>query len=610
MTSLTRTVAAGVLSFVFSLDAAPWVYGEIPMVATPLDSALQRTWEGVKARNIRPWSDGMVHRPKSETPGDAVSEGQAYGMMLALYMNDQPGFDSIWDGAERHLWNDGNGFYDWRWQDGRVTGSGFATDADQDIALMLIFADALVNKGIWTAHKSPKNVDYKSRAQSILNTLWTKGVNAGALRPGANWGGGGTCGSGAGTWPCGEHVNPGYFSPANYRIFKDFDKSHAWGDVVERSYAIIAKSPGYSKGLLPDWMNLDGSYPTSSALGYNPFDGGRALYKDAIRVHWRLAMDWQWFKEPRAKTFLDAAYAFVQRDPTKANFYRMDGSLIPAESTFTLNGTKGPTRSRREHSPLTVGMWATAAMVSGGTDSADSWARELMRYHEEGSDMWGLAKDPDGGLEDTAHNEVYFDQFLAWFGASILAGRFTNILADLGDSEAGTVQAWKTPPRGVMPLSLDAKGVRIEGTLARTGAWALALTHPGTGVVVKKTGVGTSIATTLETLGDGSPFPPGLVEVRVRVRGLADTTFATQSAAAVGPRRAVEGASLVARGGRLEATGLTGSVARLRTADGRIAATRNIASGSASFEVPRGGIALLETESVAGPVVQRVLLLP
>jgi endo-1,4-beta-D-glucanase Y len=263
MNSLTRAVAAGVLSVVLSVDAAPWVYGEIPMVATPLDSALQRTWNGVKARNIRPWADGMVHRPKSETPGDAVSEGQAYGMMLALYMNDQAGFDGIWDGAERNLWNDGNGFYDWRWQDGRVTGSGFATDADQDIALMLIFADALVTKGIWTAHKSPKNVDYKTRAQAILNTLWTKGVNAGALRPGANWGGGGTCGSGAGTWPCGEHVNPGYFSPANYRIFKEFDKSRAWGDVVERSYAIIAKSPGLQN-------SARSGHPNSAETGQYP----------------------------------------------------------------------------------------------------------------------------------------------------------------------------------------------------------------------------------------------------------------------------------------------------------------------------------------------------
>lgn len=613
MSTLARTLAFGVLFTALSTQAAPWVYGELPMVATPLDSALQRTWEGLKARNIRPWSDGLVHRPKSETPGDAVSEGQAYGMMVALYVNDQAGFDAIWDAAEKNMWNDGNGFYDWRWQDGKVTANGMATDADQDIALMLIFADALVSKGIWKAHTSPKGVGYKARAQAILNTLWSKGVNAGALRPGANWGGGGTCSNGQGSWACGEHVNPGYFSPASYRIFKDFDKSHAWGDVVEKSYALIAKSPGYAKGMIPDWMNLDGSYPTASALGYNPFDGGKGFYKDAIRVHWRLAMDWAWFREPRAKTFLDAAYAFVGHNPTKANFYRMDGSLVPAESTFTLNGTKGPSRSRREHSPLTVGMWACAAMGSGGADSADAWAAEMLKYHAAGSDVWGLKTDPMGGVEDTAHNEVYFDQFLAWFGASILAGRFTNILADLADSEAGTAQAWTKRPFVSVPVAdVGTGGVTVLANLARTGAWAVVVTHTESGIQAAQTGVGTMINASVSRNYAGIALPKGASEVRVRVRGLPDTVFTwvIGSGSGVTPRTPVEMPSLFARGGRLDASGLTGSVARLRTPDGRLLGERPVVSGSASFDVPRGGILFLETQSAHERSVRRVLLLP
>jgi len=611
MSRLARSIALGVALSALSSQAAPWVFGELPMVATPLDSALQRTWKGLKARNIRPWSDGLVHRPKSETPGDAVSEGQAYGMMLALYVNDQPGFDSIWDAAEKNMWNDGNGFYDWRWQDGKVTANGMATDADQDIALMLIFADALVTKNIWKTHTSPKSVNYRTRAQAILNTLWSKGVNAGALRPGANWGGGGTCSNGQGSWACGEHVNPGYFSPASYRIFKTFDASHAWGDVVEKSYAIIARSPGYAKGMIPDWMNLDGTYPTASALGYNPFDGGKGFYKDAIRVHWRLAMDWMWFQEPRAKTFLDAAYAFTAHDPAKANFHRMDGSLVPAESTFTLNGTKGPVRSRREHSPLTVGMWACAAMGSGGSDSADAWAQEMLKYHADGSDVWGLKVDPAGGVEDTAHNEVYFDQFLSWFGASVLAGRFTNILADLADTEAGTAQAWKAPPMILYPLGgSSGGGVQLSATLARTGAWAVVVTHTASGVQAARTGVGSSIQTYVSRSYAGTALPTGPVQVRVRVRGLPDTVFAGYSGTAVTPRTPVEMPSLVARGGRLDASGLTGSVARLRAPDGRLLAERPVVSGSASFDVPRGGLAFLETESVSERSVRRVLLLP
>jgi len=600
-------VAVSVLSLSTStLAANPWVFGELPMVASPLDTALARTWEGIKARNIRPWSDGLVHRPKSEAPGDAVSEGQAYGMMVALFQNDKPGFDSIWDAAESKMWNATKGYYDWRYQDGKITGTGLATDADQDIALMLIFADALANKGIWTQHTSPKGASYKVRAQAILNTLWTSGVYNGNLRPGAGWGGG----EKSQYCNC-DFVNPGYFSPASYRIFKTFDPSHDWSQVVESSYRMIAANPGYAKGLLPDWMTTGGALVTGSALGYNPYDGGRSLYKDAIRVHWRLAMDWLWFGEPRAKKFLDSAYAFVKRDPALANFYQLDGSLVPAESTFSLSGTKGPTRSRREHSPLTVGMWACAAMASGGSDSADAWAVELLKYHDSGSNVWGLSTDPAGGVEDTAHNEVYFDQFLSWFGASILSGRFTNVLADLADAEAGTRQAWKSKPMVIYPLATEAGGfLYVTGSLARTGAWAVVVTHKATGVQVARTGVGTNVQMQGTRNYAGVDLPTGPVEVRVRVRGLPDTVFAAVSGSAVAPRIPVVGPGLVARDGRLDATGLTGSVARLRSLDGRLLAERPVVGGAASFEVPRGGVVLLETESVHARSVQRVLLLP
>ncbi|MCB9497519.1 MAG: hypothetical protein H6686_11590 [Fibrobacteria bacterium] len=588
--------------------AAPWVFGKLPMVAQPLDSALAHTWDGIRKRNIQPWSDGLVHRPKSETPGDAVSEGQAYGMIVALYENDQATFNKIWDAAESKLWNDGNAYYDWRYENGRITGSGLATDADQDIALMLIFADALVKKGIWTEHQSPKNATYSARAQSILNTLWSKGINDGNLRPGANWGGGGTCSNGAGSWNCGDHVNPGYFSPANYRIFKDFDPSHAWGDVVEKSYTTIQKSPGYGKGLLPDWMNLDGSYPTSSALGYNPFYGGKALYKDAIRVHWRLAMDWMWFQEPRAKTFLENAAKFIG-SPDKANFYTMEGSLVPAESTFTLSGEKGPSRSRREHSALTVGMWA-CAFLPRGTEAAEPWAKELLSFHGEGTDVWGLSRDPLGGQEDTAHNEIYFDQFLAWFGASSLAGRFTNVLADLNASDAATVQAWKNRPFVAFPTGNGAGAPMLTATLVKPGAWAVRMIDTASGKEWSTTGVSGSIEILVSELVGSDPLPTGTVQYEFRARGLKDTVLFERGITAVDRFRPRSGPSWIANGGRLDVEVRSGALLTLRHPDGRVLAQVRAETGSTSLRVPTSGLVLLEVSNDRESTVHRVLLLP
>ena len=71
-----------------------------------------------------------------------------------------------------------------------MIGTGAATDAEQDIALALIFADLLVKKKVWQAHTSPKGVSYAQRAQEILNNIWSLMVEGGKyLRPGADWGG-------------------------------------------------------------------------------------------------------------------------------------------------------------------------------------------------------------------------------------------------------------------------------------------------------------------------------------------------------------------------------------------------------------------------------------
>jgi hypothetical protein len=388
--------------------------GQLPRIADPrLDDALQRTAAGMVKHNIDAYSDGMVHRPNSEDPGDAVSEAQAYGMIVTLYGNDQANFNRIWDGAENPMWNGSAKLYDWRWAaKGGLSGTGMATDADQDIALMLLFADSLATRGIWQKHTSPKGAGYRQRAMDIIGTIWSKAVVEGKyLAPGADWGGK-------------EFVNPSYFSPASYRIFAKADPGHDWNSVVEQCYRTIAASPGASKGLIPDWMVPDGNYFNGS-LGYNAYRQGRSMYKDGIRVGWRLALDWLWFKEPRAKKWLDAAAAFAPT-PDRANFYTMDGVLIPASDTFTLGN--GQYRSRQEHSELTVGMWACAAFVSLGPTASRAWSDSLLAFLPAGSDTWGLPQDAQiTGRTGSSPNEGYFEQFLAWFGGAVMAGRFTNV---------------------------------------------------------------------------------------------------------------------------------------------------------------------------------------
>lgn len=403
------------------------------------NAALDSTWQGMIRRNIEPYSAGagLIHRPKSETPGDAVSEGVGYGMLVALYANDQASFNKMWEKASEVMWN--GDYHDWHMDpSGNIPmgGQGAATDAEEDIALALIFADKLVSAGKWTAYTSPfLNKTYAEQAQKLLDKMWdTKQIRSeGIVAPGAGWGGY-------------EFVNPGYFSPAWYKVFEKFDKSDAnrWKTVVDKCYEIISKSPGYSMGMVPDWMTPEGGWVGSDGLGYNAYFESRAFFKDAIRILWRVAIDAIWFDESRAKEFLKNALKFIndKGGPSAANFYQIEkaGELLPAEDKwkeFNDSNNESTWRYRREHSHLTIGMWATAAMAVGEASDRIAFSEEMAKFYE-GGDYFGLAHDTSAALEDTLHNEMYFDQFLAWFGTSLMSGLFVNVVDAVDNPKTAT----------------------------------------------------------------------------------------------------------------------------------------------------------------------------
>ena len=489
-----------------SAQYKPLYYSDMPKVSASYDTVLQKTWEGIKTRNVDAYTTGLIHRPKSEYPGDAVSEGVSYGMFLALYCNDQEYFNKIWNAGENYMWNSG-GYYDWH-RNSQGGGSGVggnqngpASDADQDIALLLIFADELVKAGIWqSGYKSMRNATYAQRAASMMpNLLAMTAQRDGSanryLLPGG-WGGV-------------NHLNPGYFAPAFYRIFAEFDPSNAaaWNALVEGSYEVIGNSPGYGKGLLPDWCGWNGNF-TSGGAGYNGYRGGIYQYRDAIRVYWRLATDYLWYGEPRAKAFLDNAVAFLG-SPDKANFFDMDGNLPPEADGEMLNGGTIP-RTRREHSHLTLGMWAAAAMGSGGPALAQGYSDLLLqKFYASGRDFFGqinipaatldsliIVKDSDPSAkllnvqfaEDTLRNEMYFDQFLAWFGASLLGGRFTNVWEDLKGGVPTGPLAWKTQPPVLLPnwnIDASVNPFTLGASFTRAANWTATLTHDSSAAQTK-----------------------------------------------------------------------------------------------------------------------------
>ena len=224
-------------------------------------------------------ANGQLRIRRPEDHDDTVSEGIAYGMLIAAYHGDRAIFDLLLGYARRYF--NGNGLMHWKISsEGRVRGNGGATDADEDIAIALLVAEKQ-----WGS-------EYGVLAKHIINGIWDAEVEPGTnvLKPGSAWGGS-------------LVMNPSYLDPAYYRIFAKVTGNSHWNDVVEKSYRMFESIGKHNNGtgLAPDWMSA----------GAGPAKGQSYDYKyDATRVPFRLARDAAWNCEPRAKAVLAQLNAF------------------------------------------------------------------------------------------------------------------------------------------------------------------------------------------------------------------------------------------------------------------------------------------------------------
>lgn len=246
---------------------------------------------------------GRVIRPKND--GDTVSEGQAYGMLRAVWQNDRATFDEIYYWTEANLSRfrtHGDHLLAWRYGPDRMGGMTIiddnpAVDADLDYALALFLA----NKQ-WPDNKSPLNtLPYHEKGLAILDSLMNKVVvlhQTGelALLP----------------WPVsgavderGLLLNPSYFSPGHYRIFEMESGDSRWAKLASDTYRQLGRllQTDSSDGRVvtaPDWiiMRPDGRFVTDPNRGY-------VSGWDAFRIWWRLRLDYDISGNLRARELIE-----------------------------------------------------------------------------------------------------------------------------------------------------------------------------------------------------------------------------------------------------------------------------------------------------------------
>ncbi len=395
-----------------------------PSAGSDYKNKVSGTWANYKKNFIDAYTTGLVHNPQlpddpvtvgfDETQG-ATSEGQGYGLLLALYNGDQAYFDNILTATYAKMHDkDGKGlFVSVVDKSGNLNVSDYssATDGDTFITLALIFADILVQKGYW----SDTSNDYGSKAQALIDNIYANDVDGGKyLMPGDGWSGK-------------DAANPSYFFTAALKTFKNYEKNfHDWDTVVDQCYTTLqAVNPdgydGYLYGLSPDWCTRAGGINTYGLGGDNPSGNGYDMWYQAIRTPWMMALDAIWFKDQRAVTYCQNGMNFLN------GLYGGETAAASNAIHYAMNGTAYGNTDGAFHSEMTTGMWGTGAMGSGLSAFQSAFNSEF----ENNFSQYATAENGGYWGNYSGEGNYYYNQSLASFAALLMAGNLVNVYNDL-----------------------------------------------------------------------------------------------------------------------------------------------------------------------------------
>lgn len=266
-----------------ALGVGTW---QAPVAAGATEQLLQTEYTAWKTAHAQACSNGSWVVVKD---GSVVSEGIAYGMLLAAGMGDRALFDGLYRYYTEHA--DANGLMNWATGLCDAPGdnkANAATDGDLDAAMALFQAAARWPDGTYLA-------EGKALAGKIAMFETEVCGTRRVLKPGDAFGG---CSDKNGQ----DKINPSYFAPAYYRVFAHYlpEQAELWNALIDGSYELFVLYQARMGNLVPDWSKADG------ADWY-----GSAYYYDACRTPWRVAVDYGFSLDPRAKLFLNNVASWV-----------------------------------------------------------------------------------------------------------------------------------------------------------------------------------------------------------------------------------------------------------------------------------------------------------
>ncbi|MDB5224761.1 MAG: hypothetical protein JWO43_383 [Candidatus Adlerbacteria bacterium] len=375
--------------------------GNVPLVFSPTQ-AIGALWHQYTLTYLEPGTGRTLDKQRNDI---TTSEGQSYTMLRAVWMSDKTTFDQELTWTKNNMQHK-TGDHLFAWLFGQLPsgtygikvdegGNTTASDADVDIALALVFA-----------YSRWQYQPYLGDARDIISDIWDKEVVTvnGIPYLAAN-NVEKTSSSNV------IIINPSYLNPAAYKIFAKVDPTHPWNQLVDSSYSVIQKSMDSpldatsTVGLPPDWVAINKATGAITATGRTDLTSNFGY--DALRTPYRLALDWVWFKEPRAKTTLQKMKFFSdewEKNGMLSAVYTHDGRPNQQTESAALYGG-------------TIGYF----MIADPAHAKDVYEKKLVYLFDPDSNTW---------KQDLS----YYDSNLAWFGIALYNNLLPNLTANIPDA--------------------------------------------------------------------------------------------------------------------------------------------------------------------------------
>ncbi|MCG7393166.1 glycosyl hydrolase family 8 [Microvirga sp. ACRRW] len=256
---LLSCLLAGVLSIASSMSSAQNVSVQPLNVVGTLPTA---EWEAYRSKFIED-SGRVVDNANGNI---SHSEGQGYGLLLALAANDRAGFEKIWTFTFTELLIRDDGLVSWKWDPEakpRVSDRNNATDGD------ILIAYALAKAG--TAWNEPR---YTTAAQKLAaaigkHTFGRSGGNV-FLLPGAE-------GFNAGERPDGPVINLSYWVFEAFPVLANLAPEYEWTRVWREGVTLLQQATSGRVRLPADWLSIQSRMQTKPADGFPPEFGYNSL---------------------------------------------------------------------------------------------------------------------------------------------------------------------------------------------------------------------------------------------------------------------------------------------------------------------------------------------